>query len=342
MKKSICILLAAILLLGLCACGAKPAEEVKEWTRAGYFSDENEDMLSITWMDDIDEPGWYVGVMLGELWGGCTLPQEGNTLHGDLNAWDESAEPFVVTISEEGEDGLLLEIEGGESYHFTPAEMQEATIFVSINTEGWGNIAYAEGEEAPEIDPEYPFQSAQINLAEPATHTFVAWPNDGWRFVKWTKDGADYSTDAQITVELDESADFVAVFEEGSDDPNDDNPETAESTKQREGFDGLWVEEIAGRCQIEFTYRGEGSVNVDISWSGSAFERARWEMTADVYRDDIMIYEDGHSWIETYTDDDNFTVSEETFAGTGSFYMQDGKLHWVNDQTGEDTVFIPA
>ena len=108
-------------------------------------------MLSITWMDDIDEPGWYVGVMLGELWGGCTLPQEGKTLHGDLNAWDESAEPFVVTISEEGEDGLLLEIEGGESYHFTPAEMQEATIITTVNTEGFGNIATGEGESTPEI-----------------------------------------------------------------------------------------------------------------------------------------------------------------------------------------------
>ena len=36
MKKSICILMAVVLLLGLCACGAKPAEEKTEkWTRAG-------------------------------------------------------------------------------------------------------------------------------------------------------------------------------------------------------------------------------------------------------------------------------------------------------------------
>ena len=60
--------------------------ESGEWNRDGYFTDENENILSVTYMDDIDEPGWYVGCMLGEdliedSWGG-TLAQEGNTLHG--------------------------------------------------------------------------------------------------------------------------------------------------------------------------------------------------------------------------------------------------------------------
>ena len=111
---------------------------------------------------------------------------------------------------------------------------------------------------------------------------------------------------------------------------------------QRQGFTGRWAEEIAGRCQINITYRSEGSVNVDISWSGSAWERARWQMTANIYRDDIMVYEDGHSWVESYVDNYNFTVSEEAFGGTGSFFIQNGKLHWYNEQTGEETVFVPA
>ena len=34
--------------------------------------------------------------------------------------------------------------------------------------------------------------------------------------------------------------------------------------------------------------------------------------------------------------------SEEHFGETGSFSLQDGKLHWTNDQTGEDTVFVRA
>ncbi|MBQ8076629.1 MAG: hypothetical protein IJ237_11695 [Oscillospiraceae bacterium] len=112
-------------------------------------------------------------------------------------------------------------------------------------------------------------------------------------------------------------------------------------TVQR-GFEGRWAEEIAGRCTIQFSYRAEGSVNVDISWSGSAWERARWNMTANIYRNDIMIYQDGHHWVETYSDDYTYTVSDETFGGTGSFFIENGKLHWRNDQTGEEAVFIPA
>ena len=111
---------------------------------------------------------------------------------------------------------------------------------------------------------------------------------------------------------------------------------------QRQGFEGRWAEEIAGRCQVTFTYRAEGSMNVDIIWSGSAWERARWQMTANVSGYDAMSYTDAHSWVETYVDDYNFTVSNESFGGTGSFYILNGKLHWYNDQTGEDTVFNPA
>ena len=110
----------------------------------------------------------------------------------------------------------------------------------------------------------------------------------------------------------------------------------------QQGFEGRWAEQIAGRCQITFTYRAEGSMNVDISWSGSAWQRARWNMTANIYRNDIMTYEDGHSWVESYTDDTHYTISDEAFGGTGSFYIENGLLHWVNNQTGENTVFVRA
>ena len=78
-------------------------------------------------------------------------------------------------------------------------------------------IAKAYVETAPELDPEEPYQSAQINLAEAETYTFAAAPEEGSAFVKWTKNGADFSTDPVITVLLDESADFIAVF-------RDENP----------------------------------------------------------------------------------------------------------------------
>ena len=111
---------------------------------------------------------------------------------------------------------------------------------------------------------------------------------------------------------------------------------------QKAGFEGRWAEEIAGRCQITFTTRSDGDLNVDISWSGSAWQRSRWQMTA-TERWGVMYYDDGHTWVETYNDNgSSYSISNESYNGTGSFYIQDGKLHWYNDQTGEETIFLRA
>jgi hypothetical protein len=86
----------------------------------------------------------------------------------------------------------------------------------------------------------------------------------------------------------------------------------------------------------------DGDLNVDISWSGSAWQRSRWQMTA-TERWGVMYYDDGHTWVETYTDNgSSYSISNESYNGTGSFYIQDGKLHWYNDQTGEETLFLRA
>ena len=459
MKKMICLLLAVCMVLATAACGTAPKgqetpaaqteQTAAEWTRQGYFFDDNGNMLSVTLMEDVVDPGWYVGFMNGEdfiedSYGGI-LPQDGGTLRGVLPSSGSKPE-ITVTVSEEGENGLLLAVEGGETYHFAPAEMQVPVATLRVNTEGYGSFSCVEEGDDSEVDTNT--TSFQSGLTGPTFFELTAYPGEDWYFVKWTLNGADYSTDEQIRVEIKEDSDFVAVFDfAGNDGQNpvmnfvgsyqcdrasalvecigddgaqitikwggsawelaqweiigrldpdtltvdysactksilvyDDNGELkseeveyddgtgtivfsedgsftwhedqadrddmvfewAPVPEERYGFDGLWAEEIAGRCQIFFSYCGEGSQNVEITWSGSAYERRCWTMTADVYKNDIMIYENAHSWVETYTDEENFTISEESFDGTGSFYIEDGKLHWINDQTGEHTVFIPA
>ena len=107
-----------------------------------------------------------------------------------------------------------MEVKDGETYHFTPADTPDATVIVNINTEGMGQIAYAKEGEALAFDDEFPAQSAQLNLEGPETYQLAAKADEGWEFVKWTRDGADYSTDAQITVEFtEEHVEFIAVFE---------------------------------------------------------------------------------------------------------------------------------
>ena len=119
-------------------------------------------------------------------------------------------------------------------------------------------------------------------------------------------------------------------------------PGSTVTSAQYQSFIGRWAEELAGRCQISIAYKTQGSANVDISWSNSAWSKSRWQMTAYVYKDGIMAYDDAHSWVESYVDGYNPIVSDESYGGTGSLYMQDGKLHWYNDVTGQLTVLVPA
>lgn len=341
MKKWICLFVCVLMLLALPACGsaktepaAQPAENSSaEWTREGYFADENGNMLSVTWMEDIDEPGWYVGCMLGEdliedSWGG-TLPQEGNTLRGTLNSSGSKGD-LNVTVSEEGEDGLLLAVEGGETYHFTSMGDMTADIMVTINTDGSGMIGYEVGETAPELDPEWPFQSAQVNLGEPETYTFAAAPEAGNLFVKWTKNGEDFSTEPVITVLLDESADFVAVFEE---DPDWQNPVM--------NFIGEYQ---SGRAHALVECFGNEEAWITIEWGGSARELARWDIVGRLDTDTLTIdYSNVTKSIVTYDDSGEIVSQEPAYEdGTGSIaFNDDGTFTWHEDQSeyGTDMVF---
>ena len=59
--------------------------------------------------------------------------------------------------------------------------------------------------------------SAVVNDALGQTITIEAKEDpdtgEGWRFAKWTKDGKDFATEAQIKVKVDGDAEYVAVFE---------------------------------------------------------------------------------------------------------------------------------
>lgn len=341
MKKILRTLMGACMACALASCSGAPSQgsqtgsggETKEWTREGYYTDANEYMLSVTYMDDVDEPGWYVGAMLGEdliedSYGGM-LEADGNTLHGSLPS-SADKEALTVTVSEEGEDGLQLAVEGGETYHFEKTEMPEASIIVTINTEGQGNIAYTEGDADPEIDPEYPYQSAQINLGEPAGYTFLAYPDTGNLFVKWTKNGEDYSEEPRITVDLDESADFVAVFEN---DPDWQNP----------------VMNFVGNYQCD---RANALVEcfeadqalITIEWAGSASELARWTIIGKLDTETLTIsYEYALKEIVVY-EENGETASQETEYedGTGTIvFNDDGTFTWHDDmeEREEDMVF---
>ena len=113
-------------------------------------------------------------------------------------------------------------------------------------------------------------------------------------------------------------------------------------TAQLARFEGRWAEEISGRCVLYFSYRTQDSVSVNIEWPNSAFERYCWTMTAFANGYGDMVYTDGYSWVETYINDTDYVVSGQTYNGRGYFYMNGNKLHWVDADTGRETVFNRA
>lgn len=213
------LMLALVLAMGLAACGSSGGSGDSgdfTWTKEGTFVDENENYIIISKADDGEHDGqWAVSVLLanGEVHG-WFLEQKGETLYGNLNSeYDDDDTDYIVTLSEEGENGLMMEVEGGETYHFTQMETPDYIALLKINTEGVGSFAYGHEGEEVEFDDEFPTQSAAENLTEPTTFVIKAKPEEGWKFVKWTKNGEDFSTEPEITVEVSEDVEYIAVFD---------------------------------------------------------------------------------------------------------------------------------
>ena len=206
MKKIISLLLVMLMIASLAACGSK-----FEWTREGYFSDDDSNLLFIQKSEDTSKPGWYVGGMFDDGMFGDVIKVKGNALKGDIAGDLADVDSYEVTITEEGEDGVKLETKNGKVMHFKPYEMPIATIIINITTKGEGEInAVKEGEEFHFED--IPQHVSYIGLASPETYTIGARPEEGYKFKRWLKNGEEFTTEPIFTLELTESADFVAVF----------------------------------------------------------------------------------------------------------------------------------
>lgn len=108
---------------------------------------------------------------------------------------------------------LLLMMSGCKKADQGEPVTEDETLVVQINVEGPGEITYAEGNDELKFDDEYPVNSAFTRVL-PGTEMRLGAraQDDQWMFVKWTKDGQDYSTDTEISVVITASTEFIAVF----------------------------------------------------------------------------------------------------------------------------------
>ena len=87
----------------------------------------------------------------------------------------------------------------------------EETVLIRVNTEGLGQIAVSDNGDVPGFGPE-PWQSYASNTAPGTELIIAAQADDGWKFVRWTKDGTEYSTEDTIAVKADADTEYIAVF----------------------------------------------------------------------------------------------------------------------------------
>lgn len=80
---------------------------------------------------------------------------------------------------------------------------------IVINTEGYGQVSFTHKDE------NFGYGDQGITHADAGdTIAMSAKPSDdSWKFVKWTKDGEDFLTTADIIVTVDGDATYAAIFE---------------------------------------------------------------------------------------------------------------------------------
>ena len=99
-------------------------------------------------------------------------------------------------------------------------DISKDTVLIKINTDGYGGvIAFTDDGSQPVFDDEFPSQSAFTNVPVGTTIVISA-KNDqniaeDISFVKWQKNGEDFSNDATITVTADADAEYIALFSSG-------------------------------------------------------------------------------------------------------------------------------
>ena len=108
---------------------------------------------------------------------------------------------------------------------------------------------------------------------------------------------------------------------------------------------GTWAEKIAGRCSIEITKEKDADkFDIRINWSGSAWQKAYWEMTAEPTGNGAELrYGNGKHSILTWQSEDNMTEEEIYSNGTGTFnLLSTFELVWFDEteHAADGNVFI--
>ncbi len=108
---------------------------------------------------------------------------------------------------------------------------------------------------------------------------------------------------------------------------------------------GTWAEKIAGRGVITIQKTGNGTYDIAVRWSSSAFESANWSMKGTDDGKGSIRYTGCLSYTRTYTTDTAYSDKINYQDGSGRFSLNtDGTMTWSSDKgdVPAGTLFIRA
>lgn len=96
---------------------------------------------------------------------------------------------------------------------------------------------------------------------------------------------------------------------------------------------GTWWDLQSTRCNLDIVALGDDQFLVTVRWGSGAYSGAEWKMTARYDQaTGFLVYQDGRKVFYEYNDlgvRQEQTVYED---GTGSFYLDNGYLYWVDNK----------
>lgn len=308
MKKLLALLLAAVMVMSLAACGSEEAAAPAEPTEAAEATEAPEAEATEAPADDVI--------------GGQTVnPITELASLAELNEACKVAfvQPGVMGVTDE----KFMTIDCGEyvigEYDFTVNGL-EYFFRCASTTDDISGVYLADGSLFGNVDGEVDVVSAE-----------------GWKGSRWfTIDGQytlavndndtmDEETFAGIAAELKEGT--LVLY--GTQGDAEMSPEFAELSAVFNPLAGEYQDETSQRAMLTFESFGS-CAEVTVSWADSASVTEKWEMTL-YYNDGKFTYEDCDHTRLTYADEASEPELELiSMAGTGYFELsEDGKLLWT-------------
>ena len=106
-----------------------------------------------------------------------------------------------------------------------------------------------------------------------------------------------------------------------------------------QNYTGRWINTESSRCSMEIHSNGDGTYAIEITWSNSAAEYYKWDMTgtpSQKRRGGGLDYTDGVRTLVTFMDENTSREKVEATGEQGNFFLNEiGIMHWTDPAENE-------